>query len=171
MFRNIKISTKIAFHHRLSLVAIVAISTFTYRQRSASAGKISLTLNTVADQRALLLNNYFDNLKSTLVFLQTNAFANIVQDSTSEVSPEKHCRNPFNKATAFSGYVTNTKGHILHTSDSTTVLRDPDNTFFASASGGISFSPIQHDNLGDFMLAGAPFEGNILVIRIDLQSV
>ena len=64
MFRNIKISTKIAvLIIGLSLVAVVAISTFTYRINVQQAQeKISVALNTVADQRALLVNQYFDNL-------------------------------------------------------------------------------------------------------------
>jgi PAS domain S-box-containing protein len=174
MFRNIKISTKIALLIiGLSLVAVAAISTFTYRLNVKEAQeKISVSLNTVADQRALLLNNYFDNIKNVLVFLQqANAFANIAQDSTSEIPPEKALLQTIQQSHGFlRAMLTNTRGNILFSSDSTQgTLPDPDNTFFTSSSGKISFGRVPRDS--SFIYVGAPFEGRILVVKVDLKPV
>jgi hypothetical protein len=174
MFRNIKISTKIALLIiGLSLVAVVAISTFTYRINVQQAQeKISISLNTVADQRALLVNQYFDNLKNVLTFLQqANALANIVPDSTSDVSPEKALLQTIQQSHGFMrAMITNTRGNILFSSDDTHgTLPDPENTFFTRASGHIAFSHVPRDST--FMYVGAPFEGRILVVKVDLKPV
>lgn len=174
MFRNIKISIKIALLIvGLSVVAVVAISTFTYRINVQQAQeKISISLNTIADQRALLVNQYFDNLKSVLTFLQqANALANIVPDSTSDISPEKALLQTIQQSHGFMrAMITNTRGNILFSSDDTHgTLPDPQNTFFSSASGQIAFSQVPRDST--FMYVGAPFEGRILVVKVDLKPI
>ena len=87
MFRNIKISVKLAtLIIGLSLIAVVAISVFTYQLNVQSASeKISATVTSLADHRAAQLNHYFDNLQNQLRFLQeSKTFINTdaVQSST-----------------------------------------------------------------------------------------
>jgi PAS domain S-box-containing protein len=177
MFRNFKISVKIAsLIIALSLVAVVAISIFTYRLNVQSAEeKISLTISAVADNRAAQFNQYFDNLKSVLQFLQQSKTFSVPlpEDTASEDSPEVTLLKKIQQAHNYEGvYLTDSKGAILFSSNGKHGdLQDPDGSYFTRASSEILFSRVQPAPKGSFLYASAPFEGKVLVVKVVLDPL
>ena len=173
MFRNFKISIKVTLLIiSLSLVAVAAISTFTYQQNIKSEqDKISLSIATLADNRAALLNNYFDNINSILAFLQTSKTfsSTTASDSASNDAPETVMLKNIQKAYQFQGvFLTDNKGSVLFSSEEKTKsINEPESGFFNRASSEISFSKVANNNI----LATAPFEDRILVVSINLKPL
>jgi PAS domain S-box-containing protein len=176
MLRNIKINVKVAgLIIALSLVAVVAISTFTYRLNVQNAEeKINHTISVLADHRAAQINQYFDNLKGTLTFIQqTNTIVNLEPDTASTESPEEILLQNIKQAYSYDRVLfTNQKGTIAFSSDGKQgEIPDPDGSFFGRASSGIAFSRAQRDSTGNYMYAGAPFNDKVLVVKVNLKSL
>lgn len=178
MFRNIKISVKIAaLIITLSLISVVAISLFTYQQNVQSAQeKIKVTVSTIADHRAAQFNNYFENLKSRLELLrQSKTFLNdsAAADSVSDAAPETILLKAIQESHNYErALLTNARGSILSSSDEKRGdLEVLDGTFFSRASSEVAFSRALSDSTGTYMFAGAPFEGRILVLKINLSPL
>jgi len=178
MFRNIKISVKVAvLIVTLSLVAVVSISIFTYQLNVKSAEeKINVTLSALADHRADQFNQYFDNLKNVMGFLQqsqTFATSDSESDSSSLEPPEVTMLKSIQLGNNYKqAFLSDRKGTILFSSDEKQGdIPDPDGNFFERSLSGISFSRVQHDSSGNYLYAGAPFEGKALVVKVELDPL
>ncbi len=170
MFRNIKISAKITgLIVMLSLLTVIAIGLFTYRYNlETTREKFNNNLNVVADNRADLINHYFDNAIHTVKFLQVSLLG-VPQDSLG------HRLQWIKDIYSFENViVSDSKGTIVASGDTLPGVRsfqNPDGAFLENAAKGIHFSTVKKDSSGYAVYLGAPMGTHIVVAKLNLNQV
>src|SRR5260221_11019707 len=172
MFRNIKISAKITgLMVMLSLFAVIAIGLFTYHYNlETSREKYNNNLNVVADNRADLVNHYFDNAIHTFKFLQVSLLGMPTDSLRHQLQLIKYIYS-FEEI-----IVSDSKGTIIASGNELPVLQqrsfpDPDGAFLENAVKGIHFSTVKKDSSGYAVYLGAPMGSHLLIAKLSLNQV
>jgi PAS domain S-box-containing protein len=188
--KGIKISTKIsALVILISLVAVGAISFFTYDfNLKTNREKITNNLNVITENRAALVNTYFDKIKYNMGLLQaadelssqsdssaapSDDFAAMFDmsggetpsDSSSEAAPSSPVEEYLlTQKDAFGFdqiYITSKTGAIASSTDAKLKsgnFTDPDGTSFENGSRGVHFSAVFKDKNDYYVYVLAPLE-------------
>jgi PAS domain S-box-containing protein len=174
MLKNIKISTKITgLIVVICLLTVLSISIFTYHINNiGSVEKSGAELSVIADNRVSQLNYYFDHITSTITFLQ----------HSNEI--KKHLANSpdslqliLARIQADYGFgeilITDAHGAVKASSKESTIshLPDPDGAFYPNAVQKFHISSIKKTDSTYQVYAGAPMDGLILMVAIDLTKV
>ena len=191
MFRNIKISAKITgLMVMLSLFAVIAIGLFTYHYNlETSREKYNNNLNVVADNRADLVNHYFDNAIHTFKFLQVSLLGMptdslrhqlqlikdiysfeeiIVSDSKGTIIASGNELPPTYAEASALGEAPSADKSVGRQQKS---FPDPDGAFLENAVKGIHFSTVKKDSSGYAVYLGAPMGSHILIAKLSLNQV
>lgn len=169
MFRNFKISAKITgLIVALSLLTVVAIGVFTYRYNlESSQDKYNNNLSVVADNRADLVNHYFDNASTAIRFVQ-GSFSTVPVDSLAAHLVAVKEFYSFEDV-----LVTDPKGGILASGSGASgqTFTDPDGSFLDHAAKEVHFSSVKKDSLGYHVYAGAPMGSNVIIAKLKLDKL
>jgi PAS domain S-box-containing protein len=169
MFRNIKISAKITgLILIISLMAVTAIGVFTYRYNlEATQEKYNSNLSALADNRAELINHYFDNAVNSFRLLQVSLLS-VPADSLSHQL--RFIKDIYSFETLV---VCDPKGMIIASGDDQVPgakFSDPDGTFLSNSGKEVHFSTVKKENKNYFVYLGAPLGANLLVSKLKLNQ-
>lgn len=190
--KGIKISTKIsALVILISLVAVASISFFTYDfNLKTNREKITNNLNVITENRAAIVNTYFDKITYNMALLQAAKELNSQGDSSSAPaddfgamfdmgggdtpadssteatpsSPKEEYLQTQKDAFGFDQiYITSKTGAIATSTDSKLKsgnFTDPDGTSFENGSKGVHFSAVFKDKSDYFVYVLAPLDAS-----------
>lgn len=172
MLQKIKISDKITgLIVAIALVAILVMDFFTYQINMEAANeKFNASLSAIADNQSSKVSNYFDHIASTANFFQQSdivkAYLQNSPDSLSQFL--KQVKDFYGISEIF---IVDPKGSVKASTHSQTSFPDPDGSFFSKATAGLHYSSIKKENNDYWMYAGAPFEGDLLIFKLNLNAL